>query len=190
MMLFQSNDERSEFFSRAEHDLSMVNYGMAMDHAASTHTGVWGDTSRLEIDCARIMRLELMKFGAEKSVESAFDYNDIRHSAAFQMAWNKARSGPDSDTGAIMEVLGVRDHNMNRRLSPEAAALDLTKVHETIYNELCGSLPNVEDRIWQGLEEAMIATKSLRRTRDLDARSSIMREISSHLKRVQRLLPS
>jgi hypothetical protein len=58
-MLFHTPEDRAEFFTIARQNPRYVHPGSAMDHARSTHLGLWGNSDALARDCATVMVFEV-----------------------------------------------------------------------------------------------------------------------------------
>lgn len=157
-MLFSSLSGRHALFEELSFDPTSVRYGSAMDHAASTNLGIWGSESDLMLDCAQIMVFEVRKYKREIGDKEPFkphagqlrrpfgdsgvrqdclvEVNMIVDSRVFNLAFSKARSGPERRVGAALDALGVEGHNMSGARRREVVDVNLKDLHVQLYNEM------------------------------------------------------
>jgi len=141
-MLFTTPEDRAVFFLRLEQDCTRVRYGSAMDHAAKTNLGIWGNSSLLQTDCAKVMLYEVRKYLKENPRLSLPDLTieDILRSITFCQAFEFVRVAP---TNRVTHALNTYTGSDRFQVAPAldvhpdlTYAVDQQTVHVLIVNEL------------------------------------------------------
>ena len=152
-MQFTTDDERASYF---EMDCRHVEHGAAMEHAESTNLGIWGDTGRLMLDCAKIMQMELRKLAVDRGVIAEQQiqgllFGDgaqrIMESRIFQQAFERARQPNTAHIHNAVRGLGSNVSHMtpmNDALSPDAE-MEVADLTEALWDCLVTPTLNRQD---------------------------------------------
>lgn len=93
-MQFRTADERDAYFARIGENPQSVQFGAAMEHAATT-LGAWGSEDALMHDCACIMAAELRRYCIENDHRYATTFITTgtikNHSESFRQAFRSVR---------------------------------------------------------------------------------------------------
>ncbi len=121
-IMFETPEERGNFFNRAQQDPKSVPYGAALSHAKATDLGVWGKDDSLYADCVRLMAAELRRLEVETGQNFGITEEMLANSMEFRLAYaivrtpkraalnNLARSiGRNSESIPYQEVMIDRD---------------------------------------------------------------------------------
>lgn len=142
-MQFTTADERSDYFLRLENPEYgpewTPEYGAAMEHASTVKLGLWGDTSMLQEDCARIFIGELKRFGIEhgiRDLETRFSPSILwAKSGAFRAAFRAARIVIDGQTNnALASIIPAAPKNNRETLTDEEREA-LVDLHEKVLRD-------------------------------------------------------
>ena len=107
MMLFTNERERESFFAEYEKNPHKCCYGSALEHAASTNIGIWGDRNALMKDVARVMAIEVNRYREENGMryKKPITTEEVMRCDSFVQCFNHARCETENEMEAALGSL-------------------------------------------------------------------------------------
>lgn len=147
-MMYQSVQDRDQFFREACSDPRTVPYGAALSHAKGVTIGIWGSEERLYADCVKIMAAEFQRIEVEHGVELTITEDELSNSREFRRAYGIARAPKQAAIHNLARMLGNNFEKL-----PHAEAMitredvqSLKYLHHRVFMELRGGRPHKKEK--------------------------------------------
>ena len=128
-VMFQTREDRDQFFRKVSLDSQRITYGAALSHAKATNLGIWGNDEALYADCVKIMAAEFRRIEADYDIELIITEDELRKSREFRRAYDMARAPKQAATHNLVRSLGAN----SRELSYAEAMITRTDIHDLRY---------------------------------------------------------
>ncbi|MDO8511351.1 MAG: hypothetical protein Q7S55_04245 [Nanoarchaeota archaeon] len=147
-MMYQSPQDRDQFFREAYTNPRSIPYGAALSHAKGVTLGIWGSEESLYADCVKIMAAEFQRIEVEHGIELTITEDELRDSMEFRRAYDIARAPKQAAIHNLARMLGDNSEEL-----PYAEAMitredvqGLKRLHHRVYTELRGSHSQKKER--------------------------------------------